>query len=195
MNGSLAEDRSKLYTYADYLTWDDGQRWELIHGRAYLMAQPGPEHQRINKRLIQLMDAYFEGKTCEAYLPLDVRLFPQANDDDYVTVQPDISVICNPEQLDERGCRGAPTLVVEILSPSTTSRDFTTKMDLYRDAGVREYWIVDSVSHVAHVYLLQAHEKRKTWEWDETLSSPTFPGLDIPLKDIFPAAPTTNMKE
>jgi len=192
MQSKLAEDRSKLYTYADYLTWDDGQRWELIYGRAYLMAQPSPEHQKINKLLLRQMDLYFEDKPCEAYLPLDVRLFPRENDDDYVTVQPDISVICDPEQLDKRGCKGAPTLVVEILSPSSTSRDFTSKMDLYREAGVKEYWIVDPFSRVAHVYLLQTHEKRRTWEWDETLASPTFPGLEIPLRDIFPAEPTTN---
>jgi len=196
MNGSLAEDRSKLYTYADYLTWDDGQRWELIHGRAYLMAAPGTEHQEISLALTFLMYPYFRGNSCKLIpAPYDVRLFPREDNDDYISVQPDISVICNPDIIDEKCCKGAPTLVVEILSPSTMSHDFADKMDLYRDAGVKEYWIVDPFSRVAHVYLLQTHEKRKTYQIDETLSSPTFPGLDIPLKDIFPAAPTTNTKE
>ena len=136
MDSNLAEDRSKLYTYADYLTWDDGQRWELIYGRPYLMAQPSPEHQKINKLLLRHMDLYFEGKPCEAYMPIDVRLFPQGDDSDYVLVQPDISVICQPDQLDRRGCKGAPTLVVEILSPSTASHDFVRKMHVYREAGV-----------------------------------------------------------
>ena len=187
MSGNLAEDRSRLWTYGEYLAWDSDQRWELIHGRAYLMAQPSPEHQRINKLLIKEMDRYFENKPCEAYLPLDVRLFPKDDNSDYVNVQPDISVICNPEQLDERGCRGAPTLVVEIISPSTASRDYTDKMELYRDSGVQEYWIVDPFGRIVNVYLLQArHEKRKSYNIDDILTSKTFPGLDIPLSDIFP---------
>lgn len=187
MEGNLAEDRSRLYTYADYLTWEDGQRWELLYGRPCLMAQPSPGHQQISKRLIKALDAYFEDKPCEAYLPLDVRLFPQASGDDYIVVQPDISVICDPRQLDERGCKGAPTLVVEILSPSTAGRDFTAKMDLYREAGVKEYWIVDPFSQEVHVYLLQAHgEKRRTFHKEGTLASPTFPGLELPLSEIFP---------
>jgi len=196
MEGNLAEDRSKLYTYADYLTWDDGQRWELIYGRAYLMAAPGTEHQRISGALFFAMYGYFQGKPCQVFAaPYDVRLFPQENDNDYISVQPDISVICNPDIIDEKCCKGAPTLVVEILSPSTAGRDFTSKMDLYREAGVQEYWIVDPSAREIHVYLLQAHEKRKTWEWCDTLASPTFPGLDIPLRDIFPEASTKNTEE
>jgi len=187
MDGNLAEDRTKLYTYADYLTWDDGQRWELIHGRAYLMDAPSTEHQEISLALTFLLYPYFRGKPCKLIpAPYDVRLFPREKDDDYISVQPDISVICNPDIIDEKCCKGAPTLVVEILSPSTASHDFLDKMDLYRDAGVKEYWIVDPFSRVAHVYLLQTHEKRKTWEQDEVLLSPTFPGLEIPLRDIFP---------
>ncbi|MDR2686391.1 MAG: Uma2 family endonuclease [Oscillospiraceae bacterium] len=196
MEGNLAEDRTKLYTYADYLTWDDGQRWELIHGRAYLMAAPGTERQRTSGALFFAMYGYFQGKPCQVFsAPFDVRLFPGEADDDYNVLQPDISVIYDPERVDERGGRGAPTLTVEILSPSTASRDFTSKMDLYREAGVKEYWIADPFSRVVHVYLLQAHEKRRTWEWDETLASPTFPGLEIPLRDIFPGAQTKNTEE
>ncbi|MCL2494194.1 MAG: Uma2 family endonuclease [Oscillospiraceae bacterium] len=196
MQSNLAEDRTNLYTYADYLTWDDGQRWELIYGRAYLMAAPGTEHQEISLALTYLMYPFFRDKPCKLIpAPYDVRLFPQEKDDDYISVQPDISVICNPDIIDEKCCKGAPTLVVEILSPSTASLDFTTKMDLYREAGVKEYWIVDPFSHVVHVYLLQTHEKRRTWEIGETLSSPTFPGLEIPLRDIFSGTTTNNTKE
>jgi len=196
MAGNLAEDRAKLYTYADYLTWDDGQRWELIYGRAYLMAAPGTEHQQISGALFYIMYGYFQGKPCQVFsAPFDVRLFPREEGDDYNVLQPDISVICDPARIDKRGGKGAPALVVEILSPSTASFDFAEKMDLYRDAGVREYWIVDPFRRVAHVYLLQTHEKRKTWERDETLASPTFPGLEIPLKDVFPAAPTKNTED
>ena len=187
MQSNLAEDRTKLYTYADYLTWDDGQRWELIYGRAYLMAQPSPEHQKINKLLLRHMDLFFEGKSCEAYMPIDVRLFPQGDDSDYVVVQPDISVICQPDQLDRRGCKGAPTLVVEILSPSTASHDFVRKMHVYREAGIREYWIVDPEIEEIHIYLLREKRNRaQTFKMDEVLASPTFPGLEIPLSEIFP---------
>ena len=187
MDGNLAVNRDELYTYADYLTWDDNQRWELIYGKAYLMAAPGTAHQRIVGALFYRMYPHFEGKPCEVFLsPYDVRLFPQEEDSDYIVLQPDISIVCNPDQIDERGCKGAPTLVVEILSPSSSSKDFTVKMDLYREAGVKEYWIADPHSGEIHVYQLQKREdNRTTYKKDDALVSFVFPELSIPLGEIF----------
>lgn len=192
MKGNLAEDRSGRWTYADFLTWDDDQQWELIDGRAYLLAAPSPEHQEICAELLAALHAYLKGKTCKVYpAPFAVRLFPQDNQEDAITVQPDLSVVCDPGQLDEHGCNGAPRLTVEVLSPSTASRDFTVKKDLYREAGVLEYWIVDPFSREAHVYLLQERqETRKTYGIDEILISPCFDGLEINLIDIFPKKTT-----
>ena len=186
MNGNLAEDRSKLWTYADYLTWDDDQRWELIDGRAYLMALPSLDHQRINKRLLRYMDLYFEGKPCEVFMPIDVRLFPQADDNDYTIVQPDISVVCNPDQLDKNNCLGAPTLVVEILSPSTASHDFVRKMNSYRNAGVREYWIVDPDSKTVMVNILDNGRYYNTAYGDaDAIPVHVLDGCTINLSDVF----------
>jgi len=92
------------------------------------------------------------------------------------------------DYFDDNACETVSALAVEILSPCTMSEIFTSKMDLYREAGVREYWIVDPFAQKVHIYLLQARsEKRRTLQKDETLASPTFPGLEIPLSEIFPA--------
>jgi Uma2 family endonuclease len=150
------EDR---FTYADYLTWDDEQRCELIDGVAYCMS-PGPNrrHQKWLGELFAQFHSYLEGKSCEVYLaPFDVRLpdFSDATDEETITVvQPDIMVICDRDKLDDRGVKGAPDLIVEILSPSTAKRDITTKFELYQRHGVKEYWLIYPNDKTLLVYRL-----------------------------------------
>lgn len=155
------------WTYVDYLTWDDGQRWELIDGEAYLLQgavglAPAPNrfHQRLSTKLLRQIDAYLKDKPCELYhAPFDVRLSDQAQtSDNYIetVVQPDIVVVCDKSRLDDRGCNGAPDLVVEITSPSTAKMDLTIKFDLYEKHGVKEYWIVHPVEKTVMVFKLQA---------------------------------------
>lgn len=151
--------QEELYTYADYLTWDDDQRWELIDGEAFCMS-PGPNrlHQKWLGELFAQFHVYLDGKPCEVFIaPLDVRLPESADASDEETttvVQPDLMVVCDRDKLDDRGIKGAPDLVVEIISPSTAKRDITTKYELYQRQGVREYWLVYPNDRTLLVYRL-----------------------------------------
>src|SRR6185312_1653728 len=134
------------YTYADYYSWPDGIRGELVDGRFYVR-EPGPSyrHQRVAGSLFAQIDTFFVGKRCiPLSAPFDVRL-PRPGDEDGAerdVVQPDIAVICDRSKIDDRGCRGAPDWIIEVLSPSTRDRDCTQKCDLYERSGVRLYWMV-----------------------------------------------------
>ena len=148
------------YTFADALAWDDGERAELIDGEIYLMAPaPSRPHQKVSGEIFRQLANYLEGKKCEAYsAPFDVRLFEQDGDapeDVDTVVEPDITVVCDPSRLDDRGCKGAPDMVVEILSPSTRRHDRLVKLNLYQRAGVREYWIVNPQEQTVQVMLLK----------------------------------------
>ncbi|MDL2319259.1 Uma2 family endonuclease, partial [Eubacteriales bacterium OttesenSCG-928-A19] len=131
------------YTYADYAQWDGIERYELIDGQAYMLASPSVRHQRVFRELFKQFAVYLAGKTCEVFsAPFDIRLNAAAEDD--IVVQPDITVICDPRKIEDgQSCKGAPDMVIEILSPSTARYDQNRKLDLYLEAGVREYWIVD----------------------------------------------------
>ena len=138
---------NKLYTYADYLTWQFQERVELIKGKIFKMS-PAPLniHQAISINLIRDMSVFFKGNNCVIrHAPFDVRLIKKTAKDQEIetVVQPDICVICDREKLDDRGCIGAPDLIVEILSPSTKNKDIKDKFELYEQNEVREYWIVD----------------------------------------------------
>lgn len=147
------------YTFADVLTWPDDERAELIDGEVILMAPaPSRGHQGISVELTRQFANYLEGKKCKAYhAPFDVRLFEKDGDtpeDVDTVVQPDITIVCDLSKLDDRGCKGAPDMVVEILSPSTQRHDQLVKLGLYQRAGVREYWIVDPMNKTVRVMLL-----------------------------------------
>ncbi len=158
----MAVPRQKpgTFTYADYLQWPEDERWELIDGVAYDMSPaPGRTHQRILGALYRRISDVTDLSRCETYMaPFDVR-FPEhdaASEEEITTVvQPDISVFCRPERLDERGGRGAPDLVVEILSPSTGYKDQTEKLGLYERHRVREYWIVNPEAGYVIVFRLE----------------------------------------
>lgn len=147
----VPKENVNTYTYADYLTWDGPERYELIEGVPRLMS-PGPNrrHQKILGEIFAQIHAYLKGKTCEVYAsPFDVRLSKKT------VVQPDIMVVCDPEKLDDAGVKGAPDLAIEILSPSTQGHDRVTKLNLYERAGVREYWIVDPYYESIQTFLLK----------------------------------------
>ena len=147
------------YTFADVLTWDEEDRIEIIYGEAYMMAPPLPVHQEVLMELSRQMANYLSGKRCRVYpAPFGVRLFEQEGDypeDVDTMVEPDITVVCDPSRMDKYGYRGAPDLIVEILSPSTRRHDKFVKLELYRKAGVREYWIVDPDSREVQALLLE----------------------------------------
>lgn len=144
------------FTYRDYRDWDDGQRWELVDGIARAMSPaPSLPHQSLVTALAAQLYARLQGGPCRVLVaPFDVRL-PEADEDDdaiATVVQPDVLVVCDPSKLDERGCRGAPDFIVEVLSRSTAAHDQITKRDLYERHGVREYWLVHPVDQIVTVY-------------------------------------------
>lgn len=155
------------YTFADVLAWPDDDRAELIDGEPVMMAPPTTAHQLISGEIFRQLGNYLEGKKCRAIpAPFAVRLFEKDGDnpeDVDTMVEPDISIVCNASKLDKHGCKGAPDMVVESLSPSTQRHDRLVKLGLYQRAGVREYWIVDPDSSTVQVFLqqdgsLQLHE-------------------------------------
>ena len=145
------------YTFADVLAWDEHERAEIINGEAVMMAPPSTAHQLISGALFAQLHNFLEGKKCQVIpAPFAVRLFEKDGDspDDVDTmVEPDISVVCDRDKLDGKGCKGAPDMVIEILSPSTHRHDRITKYNLYQRAGVREYWIVEPETQTVQVFL------------------------------------------
>lgn len=150
----------EFHTYAEYAAWPDDVRYELIDGIAYAM-DPAPtrRHQEVALELARQIADALEGSPCRPYIaPFDVRL-PRADEADGkidTVVQPDISVICDKAKLDERGCRGAPDWIVEVLSPGSAGHDQVVKRELYERVGVREYWLVHPIDKVVTIYLLAA---------------------------------------
>jgi Uma2 family endonuclease len=147
------------YTYGDYCSWPDDERWEIIEGIPVSMSPaPNRYHQRLSFQFLASIARQLSKESdCEVYhAPFDVRLPVSDEADDFITtvVQPDISIICDKSKLDDKGCRGAPDLVIEILSASTASRDLQIKKDLYEKHGVKEYWIVQPLERIVIVYKL-----------------------------------------
>lgn len=155
---NLIPAENERYTYQDYLDWPGPDRYELIDGEAYLMAGPAHVHQRVSGEILRQLLNFLEGKKCEAIsAPFDVRLFEKEGDEPEsvdTVVQPDIMVVCDKAKLDDRGLKGAPEMVIEILSPSTQRLDRLTKFELYQRGGVKEYWIVDPANQSVQVFLL-----------------------------------------
>lgn len=185
---ALPQAQTGGYTYADYLQWPEGERWELIDGVAWDMSPaPRRSHQQILGLLFRLIADRTDDSPCETYVaPFDVRLpdHPEGGADEAVStvVQPDISVFCDSARLDDRGALGAPTLVVEILSPSTSYKDQTDKLALYERHGVREYWIVNGDARWVMVYRLGAdgrYGKPDYYRTDEAVTSEVLSGDPI----------------
>jgi len=180
----LREDRR--YTYADYCTWDDNERWEIIDGEAYSMSPaPRPRHQSVIGEIYGQLRGFLKGKPCKAFIaPFDVRLDETGQDD--TVVQPDLVVICDRSKIDDKGCNGAPDLVIEVLSPASASRDRWVKFNLYQRFGVREYWIVDPDSGTVAAHLLESG-KYTAFAYGDTGTAPVavLPGCDIDLKEVF----------
>lgn len=186
--------RKDHFTYEDLSTWPEDERWELIDGVAYDMS-PAPlrVHADISKALLVAFELYLRGKPCKVYYaPFDVRLPLEEEPDNQVknVVQPDLLVVCDEKKLDEKGCRGAPDLVIEILSPTTASRDCIQKRALYERHGVKEFWTVDPANRLVHVYLLGSdgsYGRSNVYGDSDVVKVSIFDDLQIDLKEIFPA--------
>ncbi len=146
------------YSFADLLAWEEDGQMELLSGQVVMMAPPLRGHQEVSGELFRQLANFLEGKRCRVYAaPFAVRLFEAEGDapeDVDTVVEPDITVVCDTGKLDKYGCKGAPELVIEVLSPSTRRHDRLVKLELYQRAGVAEYWLVDPENQSVQVLLL-----------------------------------------
>lgn len=154
----------ELFTYADYLTWPEDESRELIEGIPFDMSPaPSPIHQEISMNLSYEILRHLKKKkgTCKVYAaPFDVRLPEKGQTDENTisVVQPDISIICDPKKIDDKGCKGAPDFIIEIVSPGTAKKDMKYKLQLYEKHGVPEYWIVLPAEQTVQVYKLNENK-------------------------------------
>lgn len=180
------------YTYADYLTWDIEEMVELIKGKVFKKAAAAPRraHQWLTGSLFRDMSLFLKGKNCQAYIaPFDVRLPVKSKKDDkiFTVVQPDICVVCDLEKLDEKGCVGAPDLVVEVLSPGNKQVELQYKYEVYEESGVKEYWLVDPESQTLLIYrLVQGkYQSSRLMTLGDIAKSAVIEGFQLDLTDYF----------
>lgn len=185
---------NRRYTYADYMTWWDDKRRELIDGFIQVMSPAASlSHARISGRIYHAVYNYIalHGGQCEVFTaPFDVRLPKNGEKEDneiHTVVQPDICLVCDPSKLDEHGCIGAPDMIVEVLSPSTRKHDLNDKYRLYETSGVKEYWVAEPKSDVT-VFLLQedgAYAKGIVYTGKVKIPVHSLPGLEIDMEKLF----------
>ena len=187
-------DVNGTYTYADYLLWRFKEQVELLRGKLFKMS-PAPReiHQRVSMYLSGELYNFFKDKTCRFYsAPFDVRIPAKGTKETtdnqiYTIVQPDLCVVCDLEKIDGRGCMGAPDLVVEILSPSNSRKDLKDKYEIYEEAGVPEYWIVDADDKAIYRYVLQegVYIGLPPISEGDVFHSRKFPEMEIDTRLIF----------
>lgn len=187
------QTRRKI-TYEEYmeLVNSSDQRFELINGDIYLLASPSFIHQVVVNEISWQFNNYFRKKPCRSLTaPLDIRLFGFATkfEEDPNVVQPDLVVVCDEDKVDKKGKYiGIPTLIIEVLSPSTKGKDMTAKLELYKKSGVSEYWIVDLEKKRILQYCFTEErdiDDFKIVENMEIIKSNAFEGLNLALGDIF----------
>ena len=183
--------KKEQYTFADVLTWDEGERVEIINGEAFMMATPSSRHQELSGELFRQLANFLVGKRCKVYpAPFGVRLFERDGDkpeDVDTMVEPDISVVCDRGKIDKRGCKGAPDLIIEILSPSTRRHDRLVKLNLYQRAGVLEYWMVDPDNQSVQVFTLDGGmlKIREDYGAEDIAKVNVLEGCFIELEKVF----------
>lgn len=178
------------YTYADYLNWDFEEIVELIKGKMFAKAAaPNRRHQAVSMTLSRILSNYLLGQKCKVYAaPFDVRF---SKDPDFIiidsVVQPDISVICDQSKLDEKGCLGAPDLIVEILSPSNSQVELLNKYDLYQEFGVKEYWIIHPVENTLQINVLVdgVYQPSRLFTSGQKVTSTVLPGFELDMEEVF----------
>jgi Uma2 family endonuclease len=183
MSPSTALTRDARYTWADYRSWPEDERWELIDGVAYGMsAAPSIRHQEVVGGIFSRIEQQLRGGSCRPYIaPTAVRL------SEHDVVEPDILVMCDPGKVRPSHIEGPPDLIVEVLSPGTSARDLRPKKALYERSGVREYLVVDPLEHYAIRFMLGAdgYDKGTVFACDEVLTFATLADVEVPLWEVF----------
>ncbi|MDY4692103.1 MAG: Uma2 family endonuclease [Blautia sp.] len=173
----MALPEEKLYTTEDIYALPEGTRAELIDGQIYYMAPPTRRHQDIVGTLYRRIADYIDikGGSCKAYIA-PFAVFLNENDKNYV--EPDISVICDQNKLNDKGCIGAPDWIIEVVSPGSRRMDYFTKLFKYRTAGVREYWLVDPDKNRILVYNFES-EDTGDYSFTDSVQSGIYPDFSI----------------
>ena len=184
----------KIYSYADYLTWEFKERVELIKGRIFKMSPaPNMRHQLVSSNLLQQIWKKENWEGCKVFhAPFDVRLLDakkskNADKEILTVVQPDICAVCDRTKLDEQGCVGAPDWIIEILSPGNSKKELNNKFDLYQENGVKEYWLVAPSDMTLTVFVLRKgkYQLAKMYSNEEIAKVEIFPDLKIDLELVF----------
>ena len=180
-------DENRSYTYADYLTWEGKERYQLINGEVFQMASPSVIHQAILGELMIQFGNWLRGKPCKVFSsPLDVRLFPKKDKSDKTVVQPDLLVVCDKNKIAKNSIDGSPDLVIEIVSPSNTHSELFLKFQYYLKAGVREYWVIDPDTKKAQVHIYEnGHYISTIYEDNAVIPVAVLPGLEIALEELW----------
>ncbi|CAM3810920.1 Uma2 family endonuclease [Flavobacterium branchiophilum] len=182
-------DLTKEYTFSDYLQWQFSERVELLKGFIKKMSPaPSRKHQTTSQNINKYFLNFFTCSSCSIFsAPFDVRLPIASAKKNTTVVQPDLCIICNESKLDDYGCNGAPDLIVEIVSPNNSKYDVDTKFKLYQEAGVMEYWIVQTEMKTVLVYRLQngIYVGSKPFAEGEIIESPLFPEMTIAVDEVF----------
>ncbi|MCR1843002.1 Uma2 family endonuclease [Murimonas intestini] len=180
----MAIPQKQIYTETDYYNLPEDIRAELIDGQFYYQAAPSRIHQKILNAVNNTIYNYIKAKggSCEVYpSPFAVKLF----NDRKTIVEPDISVICDPDKLTDKGCTGAPDWIIEIISPGNSSHDYIRKLNLYTDAGVREYWIVNPIEQTIFVYYLEKDSFKATpYTFQDKIKVKIYDDLWIDFQEI-----------
>lgn len=184
------------YTYADYLTWPESEKWEIIDGIPYMQAAPTWQHQALSREIMTQFNIFLKGKPCQVFAaPFDLRL-PSNNEKDEKdekttnVLQPDLLVICEKDGLQGTGYFGVPNLIIEISSSSTVRNDKILKFNKYEIAGVKEYWIVEPEGKFISVFILQENKRYgrpDLYTETDKIKVSIFPELLINLFPIFDA--------
>lgn len=173
----------RRYTSKDYWSLPNGQRAELIDGQLYNMAPPSRIHQKLISQITLILGEYIRDNhgSCEIYpAPFAVNL----DADDQNWVEPDISVICDKGKLTDSGCTGAPDLIMEIVSPSSRRLDYNTKMALYSEAGVREYWIIDPAKERTTIYRFEDDVAPMIYQFNDEVQVGIYKNLHINISNL-----------
>jgi len=184
-------DLSLTYSYSNYLTWLFDDRVELVKGKVYKMSGPARRHQQVSIYIASMLFNFLLGKPCKVYsAPFDVRFYKgsKADQDIYTVLQPDICVICDETKLDDKGCIGAPDIVIEILSPGNIKMELLYKYGIYEEFGVKEYWVVSPGDKTLLKYTLDKEEKyrpSKLITLSEKVYSELLPGFELDLDAVF----------
>lgn len=192
--GAASYKAPKRISYEEYtaLVETSDRRYELIDGEIHLMASPSYNHQIVSSEIAGILYNYFKGKPCRPLAaPLDVHLFGYATkfEEDPNVVQPDLVVICDTDKVNaDNKYEGVPTLIVEVLSPSTKGRDLVIKLNLYMKSGVVEYWLVDPEDRNIIQYSFSPErevQKMRIYHDGDKIQSTAFTGLEVSLADVF----------